>query len=291
VIGFIRYRNAVDPSNGPIEKVVCWERFSPELGKYHEAVAFLKNDLCSPSGTDVYLHNAGGGAARSRATAVHKAISEAIERWAFFDSFKDRSLLSRYGLDVDPTTNGFACHPSLSSKVAREKAFYEAVERWAVFNWWSCHLPAQIVDGDDCNQRIEVKTPFQNVKVVLVFRKTLGGKYVYGFSAASTLKDALVQAIVEQSRNESVLQNLSENFQPKHVSDRRLLYFASEEGFQEFQVRSAASLSRVAVPDKPRVLVDTSIEGPWTKFANVWRVLFEGGETILHQHDDALFLF
>jgi hypothetical protein len=138
MMGFIRYRNIIDPLNGPISKVTAWQQKHPLLGDYFESVASLLPELCPPKSTDIYAHGAGGGASKSKITAVHKAISEALERWAFFHvSLNETNQKTILRLDTDPTSTGFACHPSYISCATRKKSHEEAVERWSIYNWWS----------------------------------------------------------------------------------------------------------------------------------------------------------
>ena len=55
--------------------------------------------------------------------------------------------------------------------------------------------------------------------------------------------------------------------------ERRSLFFSSAEGYECFQLRT--SLRPANRPPARRTVFDGPVEGPWSGYANVWRVLFE----------------
>ena len=292
MMGFIRYRNIIDPLNGPISKVTAWQQKHPLLGDYFESVASLLPELCPPKSTDIYAHGAGGGASKSKITAVHKAISEALERWAFFHvSLNETNQKTILLLDTDPTSTGFACHPSYISCATRKKSHEEAVERWSIYNWWIGKLPARILTQNECNLQIEIMSPFDNLKVFCCASKGERGFYIYGFSAADSLERAKSQALIEQNRNERALSKFPPDQVPRFRCDKRLFYFSTEEGFAQFNENLEKSLLLRSFPERPRKLVDREVKGPWTKYARVWRTLYEGGEVWHHSASEKIFLF
>jgi hypothetical protein len=107
MLGIIRYRNVVDPSTGPIIRLTSWKNDHNILGEYYDSVAYLHPTLCIPKSTEIYANGAGGGASKFKIVAIQKAISEALERWAFFQlSVDSQAEQRRLGLDVDPTSTG-----------------------------------------------------------------------------------------------------------------------------------------------------------------------------------------
>jgi hypothetical protein len=292
MMGFIRYRNIIDPLNGPITKVTAWQKTHPLLGDYFESVASLIPELCPPKSTDIYAHGAGGGASKTKVTAVHKAISEALERWAYFHvSLNETNLKEILGLETDSTSTGFACHPSYFSGPTRKKSHEEAVERWAVYNWWIGKLPARVLYKNCCNLQIEIVSPFEKIKVFCCASKGEGGFYTYGFSAADSLERAKLQALIEQTRNERALTKFPSNQVPSFRGEKRLFYFSTDEGFAKFNENLEKSLLLRGIPERPRKLVDREVKGPWTKYARVWRTLYEGGEVWHHSANEKIFLF
>jgi hypothetical protein len=70
--------------------------------------------------------------------------------------------------------------------------------------------------------------------------------------------------------------------------DRRLLYFASDEGCAQVRARVAASAGR-RMP-KPAFACDCEIIGPWSRFATVWRAaLFPPGRSFSDKNANAFF--
>jgi len=58
---------------------------------------------------------------------------------------------------------------------------------------------------------------------------------------------------------------------PSDLFERRCLYFSTAEGHNLFQERIRRRISGPRF--KSEVICDTEIEGPWSEFASVWRVL------------------
>jgi hypothetical protein len=292
MLGIIRYRNVVDPSTGPIIRLTSWKNDHNILGEYYDSVAYLHPTLCIPKSTEIYANGAGGGASKFKIVAIQKAISEALERWAFFQlSVDSQAEQRRLGLDVDPTSTGFACNPSLFEFKVRKKAKEEAIERWAVFNWWRNKLPIEIfLMSDECVE-FEIITPFLDIKVFVSARRSLNGTYTYGFSASDRASYRREQAWIEQARNIEALSRTSSNLNPLFIGDKRLLYFSKEIGFKDFLEKLKSSSTIHQIPEKPKILVDSEVKGPWSNYCRVWRTLFEGGETWRHSTDEKIFLF
>jgi len=270
----INYRDVFTSDGGPIERVSSGS--IDVLGKQaHQANAYLAAGLIrSKPALSVYGNADGTGASNSAQVARHMAISEALERWAFYDlSAGDES--SKYGFDVDNSTNGMAAFPGLFKFQARKRAHLEALERWALVSWWSGLMHASVV-GDAMlgvtALRLEHGAKFG--EVAILFRRSAAGHVSYGYSAGSTFRTAAARAAVELARNEFVVGYYKLRSAVRDVPncfERRCLYFAGEEGHAEF-------LRRV-FDRKPHrgaewsVLFDGELPGPWTKYATVWRVV------------------
>jgi len=265
----INYRDVFTSDGGPIERVSSGS--IDVLGKQaHQANAYLAAGLIrSKPALSVYGNADGTGASNSAQVARHMAISEALERWAFYDlSAGDES--SKYGFDVDNSTNGMAAFPGLFKFQARKRAHLEALERWALVSWWSGLMHASMLGVTAL--RLEHGAKFG--EVAILFRRSAAGHVSYGYSAGSTFRTAAARAAVELARNEFVVGYYKLRSAVRDVPncfERRCLYFAGEEGHAEF-------LRRV-FDRKPHrgaewsVLFDGELPGPWTKYATVWRVV------------------
>jgi hypothetical protein len=128
-------------------------------------------------------------------------------------------------------------------------------------------------------------SPFTDCTLAVCWRACSFGGLAFGFAAGTALKDAVEHARVEQGRNITVLEEL---FRDRKISpdvfalsglrlpgERRLVFFASKAGARLFNERLEASCRLSRLPDMPRTLVDAELRGPWTKWATVWRVLYE----------------
>lgn len=272
----INYREIFTTSGGPIERVSTGS--IDVLGKQaHQANAYLapglirgKPSLC------VYGNADGTGASGSEQVAKHMAISEALERWAFYDLSQGPDA-AKYGFDIDNSTNGMAAFPGLFKSQARKRAYHEALERWALISWWSGHMRASVVSDAMLGVtalRLEHNASFG--EVALLFRRSAAGHVSYGYSAGSTFRSAAARAAVELARNEFVVGYYKIRSAAREVPnyfERRCLYFAGEEGHAEF-------LRRV-FDRKPhreaewKVKFDGELPGRWSKYATVWRVVPE----------------
>jgi ribosomal protein S12 methylthiotransferase accessory factor YcaO len=108
--------------------------FLPDLKEIQES-PFVIDGREMAFQSSVILNNGyciGSGFSQNIITARKIALSEAIERKAFFNIYKSK-LKSEYLVDEFPTTCGFAVGTTLKS--ARDRALAEAVERWLRSKW------------------------------------------------------------------------------------------------------------------------------------------------------------
>lgn len=273
-----RYREVMAPEGGPIERIVCTE--TPVLGaRWFAANAHLKPEYNSNTWKRQVFGNANGsGTDRSPLVARFKAISEAMERWAHWHTFRSGEG-ARYGFDIDPSSNGMAAFPGLFARQARVAALMEAAERFNLMNWWEGNLtirPATAPWPDVQAYVIESEAP--GVTVIL-HRRSARGHHAYGHAAAPTFAAACWKAAIEMERHDAVVDYYSlvahprTAAEPMHPIERRSLFFASNEGFGLFSSRVCAGLSGVRAV--PRLVFDGAVRGPWEAYAHVWRVLFE----------------
>jgi hypothetical protein len=250
-----------------------------------ETNAFLSKSLHGPEQHDadiIYGTMDGSGASKRKEISILKAISEALERWAFYQ-IVDSSQKKYFGFDLIPTTTGMAAYPSILKYKAKANAYREAIERWTIENWWKGIIPLEIL-SDNLQKDIasyKLITPFEKVPVVLIkhdFKIKEATFSAYGFSAGRSLNEAYSRALVEASRNYRGLFNtieLNNRIILKRLEEKRLLYFACTEGRDFFEKKVFDSKNIKCLPKKPKLIVDSEIIGPWTKYTTVWRCLFE----------------
>lgn len=273
--------------DGPVAKLVSGPSTLWDGTKCYDAVAALRPDLRPQDLPALFLYEKaeGGGTNRSEVVARHMAVSEALERWAYFAS-SDSPLRGRLGFDIDDSTTGMAAFPGITNTPARLQACREAVERWTILEWWRGSLAATPIAFSDTRLGgIELGGPFGHWTTVILWADSghhAGGR-VYGFAAGKRREAATCKAMIELTRNARALagfnsRNDSNSLHPsdlKHPNERRLIFFAAGEGRERFQERVEHSASGgFTAPAKPRCLVDAEVVGPWSRYATVWRVLF-----------------
>lgn len=265
------YRNVFAQDGGPIERVQ-----SGTIPVFNEptvqANAFLKAGLAEGKpARAVYGDADGTGAAKDPLVAQHMAISEALERWAFFASNRSGER-GKYGFDHDRSSNGMAAFPGFKWQ-ARRRARFEALERWALIGWWDGRLQASVSEAPYPNVGlVRIDHRQGNGEVIILYHKSATGHVAYGHAAGSSVVSATGKAAIELARSELVLTRHRARGALVAVTnffERRCLHFSTPEGHSEF-------LNRVHTPpEKPapvwNTIFDGEIPGPWSKWATVWR--------------------
>ena len=276
-----RYRKIMAEAGGPIVRLAACD--TSVLGvRQFQANAFLRPELIAwKMSNGVFSDAAGTGIADSPMVARHKAISEAIERWAHMAvvTSPDRA---RYGFDADPSSNGMGAFPGLWQRQARPAAFWEAVERFNVLSWWEGRLDATVTETSWAGVRaviIQSETP--GVTVIL-HRLSTHGHHAYGHAAGPDFATACARAAMELERHDFVVQQYllvhaggTGKIVPStmHVIERRSVFFALAEGHELFLERLRTK--RTLPPTLPRLVFDGPVPGAWSQYADVWRVVFE----------------
>ena len=273
-----RYRNVLAASGGPIERVEVAE--TSILGeRYFLANAYLTGALAGERRKNLYSQANGSGTDRSPMVARFKAVSEALERWAHWQAHTgpDRN---RYGFDVDPSSNGIAAFPGLLARQARASALEEATERFNLLNWWEGRLPATVGESPWPGvTAVTIRSQAPGIAVIL-FKRTKEGFIAYGHAGGADFRAAGHKAAAEMERHEQVVRRFAETHGGRidgqlpadaHPLERRGLYFAHETGHARF-------LERLQTPTRATaelsVAYDGPIPGPWSRYADVWRVVY-----------------
>jgi len=292
----LRYRGVFAEQGGPIARIETVDIVVADQRQF-QSNAFLRSDLQLPAAKrTVYSNAAGSGTAASPMVARNMAISEALERWAYAaTAVSDRR--AKYGFDIDPMSNGMAAFPGLFASQARPCAYLEAVERFSLIAWWEGMLPT-----------ISKPTPWKDIRaaviwaepdavVAIVYKRTAEGLYAYGHAAARDFGAACRKAVVELARHEYVIRSYwlaragggGQPAVPSDLLERRSVHFASEEGHEQFLRRIHSSPTETLAPR--RVAFDGEIPGPWSRYAPVWRVVFQPVTKRYLTNDERYFLW
>lgn len=275
-----RYRDALAERGGPVERLSCGE-IALLGGRWFQSNAHLRPECFAGAWKKrIFSDASGSGTDRCPLVARCKAISEALERWAHWALFRSTDA-PRYGFDIDPSSNGMAAFPGLLARQTRGAALMEATERFNLLNWWEGRLAAREVaaPGPDVEAFvIESDTPGTTV---ILHRRSERGHHAFGHAARRTFAAACEAAAVEMERHERVVGCYARagggrgcaTAPDLHPIEERCLFFASDEGYAVFRQHVGCRAARPR--PKPRVVFDGAVPGPWSRYADVWRVLFE----------------
>lgn len=273
-IGIGAYRSITADRGGPVAGVAVSE-ISLFDRPYFQAHARLVQGLVPVAAHQCFGDAHGTGTHHSPIVARQLAISEALERWAYHTVLLGgEGERMRFGLDVDPTSNGFAASPGVASAAAREGALLEAVARFCLIAWWEGRIASRWMQTDWPGiDAVTIPAPLGGFAVVLT-KVVARGQRAYGHAAASTFTGACERAMLELARCQAALEAMDPEARitPTDLVERRLLFFASRAGF-------AAVCDRVGRPPSgspPMVSLacDEEVSGPWSRHATVWRSLF-----------------
>ncbi len=270
----LRYRSVLAQHGGPVARIDAG--YFPVRGKRVVlANASLIPGLTRKGPMSLFSQTADGtGVDPIASVARHKAVSEAMERWAFHSIIRSERAAD-YAFDIDPSTCGMSAFPGLLRRQARRSAVLEAVERFSLMAWWEGLAGARKFETDWPGvSAIAIDGPFGGVTVI-TFARTDWGGYVYGHAAEESFGAACERAVLELARHEWILRSrwlaiaAGERAAPTNIFERRCVFFASEEGFELFQERISNGVSGPA--PRAEVVHDGDIPGPWDQYATVWR--------------------
>lgn len=269
----LKYRNVLALHGGPITHIETG--LFPVRGRTVTlANARLRSGLTPKSDVALFSDADGTGTHPVPTIARHKAISEAMERWAFHATVHSERA-AEFGFDIDPSTTGMAAFPGLLPRQARRAAVLESVERFSLISWWEGWIEGRLFDTDWPGvSAVVIDGPFGGLTVV-AFARTNWGGYVYGHAADESFGAACERAVVELARHEWILRGswlaTAAGNPPaaRNIFEQRCLFFATEEGHELFR----AHLHRppAGTAPRPEVICDAPISGPWDEYATVWR--------------------
>lgn len=292
-----RYRQVLAEFGGPIARLQLADMVVLGRREFF-ATAFLREGMASELWRSTLFGIAdGGGTSPSPMIARFKAISEALERWAHWQTHQSVRRPC-CGFEVDPSSNGMAAFPGIFSRQARPYALMEAAERFNLLNWWEGRLAA--VESGTCWPGVRSVTICSDAPgvTVILFRKTAHGLFAYGHAAAWDYAAACRKAGAEMVRHEMMVEqfalaqagNLLKRLpDDAHAMERRALFFATAAGHELFQEHLCAAPVRARV--RPKLVYDGPVPGPWSRYASVWRVVYEPPSERFLQAEENYFLW
>jgi hypothetical protein len=278
-----RYRNILESEGGPVSRIAVRE--FPIYGRQmYQANAWLSDKIVTRRQKFALYSDADGtGMSETPMVARYMAISETMERWAYRAKVRanDREL---YGFDIDESSNGMAAFPGLFHSEARKRAQMEAVERTSIIAWWEGMLDGEVRPTDWPGvSALVLPSPIGTGVTAVVFREIRPGCFAYGQGAAPNFFGACERAVMELARSEYALglrrvsQGLAVDDTASDLFERRCLFFSTPEGHAMFQERLHRKIRGPQF--RSEMICDTEIEGPWTEYASVWRVLIKPATT------------
>ena len=116
----LRYRNVLAVFGGPVARIETGH--FPVRGRcVILANATLVPGLVRKAPLSLFSAADGTGTHPVAAVARHKAISEAMERWAFHALVRSENAAD-FGFDIDPSSTGMSAFPGILRRQARRSA-------------------------------------------------------------------------------------------------------------------------------------------------------------------------
>jgi len=275
-----RFRGVMAATGGPVERLEMAD--VTILGRREFlANAYLRAGLtASHENRTLYSPADGSGTSASPMVARFMAISETMERWAHWELHAS-TRRARYGFDADPSSNGMAAFPGILRRQARPNALMEAAERFNLLNWWEGRLPAAEAETRWKGVRSATICSSAPGVTVILFKRTDDGFIAYGHGAAMDYEAACQKAAAEMERHALVVSHFALTHAGEicnklpvdaHPIERRSLFFATEAGHELFLERLRSRPHKPLA--EPRLVFDGPVPGPWSRYADVWRVVY-----------------
>lgn len=241
------------------------------------------------------LRPCGGGWSSDKEESQRKAVAEAIERWAF--RYYSKVSPTDAGLNVNPTTDGFAALPApLGEQRLVTNAYCEALERWLLNRMWdhgdiifSCIQPenqlllklfAPFQGQLHCFQSIlstnqsELPIPEKVTFCLCVFETAPGGAIpgsACGVSPQATLERAILEAYIHVRTFMRMRNHSLEYFE--NILEKRLYYYGSHiRGYDMVKDRIKQAPASAPV-QTPKIVFSKRLEGPWNPEVLIHRVM------------------
>jgi len=274
------FRNLEHHSSKVFEKIhvsqeeIFGARFYHASAKLNSPGAFLQDVPILKN--EVYGNFHSSGSSAKKPIAVYKAISEGLERLAYYQCVNSNN----YGFDVDPTTNGMAAFPEFFYLNSKKNAKSEAAERFVLIALNEGSVDIRRIDSSGIKLKLEKDIDFYMVEHPILSASTFilshyydqeEAIHCYGFCNSHSLDAAFERSIVELYRNWTVLRARKKRHDnaPESIWEKRLVFFSTQSGWNTF--KKLVSKPRMSRPDIPKINFNGPVIGPWTKWAKVWR--------------------
>lgn len=291
----------VNPKAGPIISISStpypnfWRR-----GLWH-STAQLHPDW-NPGSPAKIFGACGGGWSPDKEQSQCKAVTEAIERWAY--RYYSRFSPDTAGFDMDPTSNGFAALPHLLGKDRLiMNAYCEALERWALnricdrsgLKLYDCLVednnPMKLFAGlkgrlhclgaNLLTRSSGQLQPREVVFYLCIFETMTGGAIpgsACGEHALSTMGRALSETFINVMAFNRMKKRKLTAFED--ILEQRLYHFGnSMEGYAAV-MRMIKKSNSDARHRTPEIIFSKGLDGPWNPEVLVHRVLVKDSKPV-----------
>lgn len=286
----------IDPADGPVISIssvpypTFWRR-----GFWH-STAQLHPEWTGRESSKI-LQPCGGGWSRDKEESQCKAVTEAIERWCF--QWHSKFSPKDAGLDIDPTTNGFAALPSVFGKErVIGNAYCEALERWALNRIWDhgdipvseitfgagrlSKLFDTLKGSGRCFKSIlrqrngDASFSGENIFCLALFKTKDGGVVpgsACGINPDATAERAILEAYIHARAYDRMKKN--KMFVFDNILEKRLYFFGSNPKARCMVEERLKCSEPVIYNNLPRICFSRDLVGPWGPEVLVHRLLLE----------------
>lgn len=291
----IRLLRFINKEQGPVTGIISVPYPNLWNARLWHSTATLHHAYVRPDSGRV-LVSAGSGWSPDREESQVKAVTEAVERWAYFIYQKN---IYGAALDKDNTTTGFAALPEEVPEARLIlNAYSEAVERWAVsLIWDAANVPLteeetdpgvfgklfKKLDGRLHCFRAKLKTrsvPIpvgDTLELCLYLFETAQGGVVPGSACGNNRGITSQRALTEVFTHATAFRRLEKQFPAAGCSilERRLLRFGADpRGFDKVVERLRCG-SGQTMPETPPVIFSSQLPGPWNPEISIHRVVLK----------------
>jgi len=292
----------VNPLTGPVISITS----SPHPGFWRRwlwlSTARLHPKWVNSNRSLKVLTNCGGGWSSDKTQSQCKAVTEAIERWAF--RYYSLHAPNEAGLDVDPTTNGFAALPSLvGEETVLMNAYCESLERWALSRMWDdrdiffreasieneklrnlfadfnghlhCFKAALMANNHD-------GLPPRVVYFYLCVFETDTGGAIPGSACGEDHQNTLERATLESYNHVIAYERMKKRQLAlfTDIAEQRLYFFANHKNGYNMVKERIKQIADSKIHDTPKILLSKRLRGPWDPEVFVHRVLVKDSKLI-----------
>lgn len=302
----------IDPDTGPVISLIS----SPHPSFWRRwlwySTARLHPQWEAQSQPFKVMRPCGAGWSSDKEESQSKAVTEAVERWAFRYCTKHSPVEA--GLDMNPTTDGFAALPApLGEERLFIHAYCEALERWTLNRMWDrgdivfrrvrpnnnrvLRLFARFPGKLHCFEAAVVLDraipglPMQLVFLLCVFETPSGGAIpgsACGGDPQAVLDHAMLEAYVHIGAFARMKGRPIESFE--NMIEKRLCFFGNgTRGYAMVKEHIKETTSPMPIKP-PDIEFSRRLGGPWNPEVLVHRVLIAGTSQTSHRHTLERFL-